>query len=168
MDGGSQVSAQQEVGGAGFVRSRRSRRVSGGETTGCHSESHPGGSGASQSDGGRAHLVVALLSEERLQALVRNELRVQLEAFEERLASQVGRNQEGSGASSPGMKLLSERELAVLLGCHPRTVRRLEQRGKLPRALRIGGSKRWREAEVVSWLDHLRGEGRRLVRRCVS
>ena len=42
--------------------------------------------------------------------------------------------------------------LAGLLGVSLRSVRRLDDSGKLPEALKIGGSKRWFRPEVEEWL----------------
>lgn len=57
--------------------------------------------------------------------------------------------------------MITERELAQMLRCDPRTIRRLEVSGDLPRALRVGGSKRWRLDVIEAWLDTLSREGRR-------
>lgn len=51
--------------------------------------------------------------------------------------------------------LLTVQELAELLRCDPRTVRRLELSGDVPVGIRIGGSKRWRTSDVRQWLDGL-------------
>jgi predicted DNA-binding transcriptional regulator AlpA len=42
--------------------------------------------------------------------------------------------------------------LGQALGLSDRTVRRLDAAGKIPRALRVGGSKRWRLDEIRDWL----------------
>jgi hypothetical protein len=48
--------------------------------------------------------------------------------------------------------LVDAARLGVLLDISERQVRRLDDGGKLPAALEIGGSKKWRIAEVRSWL----------------
>ncbi|MEX0702456.1 MAG: helix-turn-helix domain-containing protein [Planctomycetales bacterium] len=48
--------------------------------------------------------------------------------------------------------LLTAREVAQLLRLSDRTVRRLDSAGRLPRGLRIGGSKRWRRDELLAWI----------------
>ncbi len=55
--------------------------------------------------------------------------------------------------------LLTVHELAELLHCDPRTVRRLELTGEVPSGIRIGGSKRWRTSDVSCWLDQLGSSG---------
>ena len=50
-------------------------------------------------------------------------------------------------------KVLSQPELASLLGCHPRTVRRMELAGELPRPTGTGRLKRWRRSEIEALLD---------------
>jgi predicted DNA-binding transcriptional regulator AlpA len=42
--------------------------------------------------------------------------------------------------------------LAALLKVSPRTVRRLDDRGKIPEALQFGGCKRWSVAEIEAWI----------------
>jgi len=49
--------------------------------------------------------------------------------------------------------LLSANDLAKLLGLSLRSIRNLDSAGKLPRPLRVGGSVRWRRAEIFSWID---------------
>ncbi|MEX0701311.1 MAG: helix-turn-helix domain-containing protein [Planctomycetales bacterium] len=48
--------------------------------------------------------------------------------------------------------LLTAPEVARLLRLSDRTVRRLDSAGRLPRGLRIGGSKRWRRDELLAWI----------------
>jgi predicted DNA-binding transcriptional regulator AlpA len=74
-----------------------------------------------------------------------------LKAFlETRLAELVEELTSAIGHSE--VRLLDERRVAEVLGCNPRTVRRLERAGIIPPALRIGGMKRWRATEVETWL----------------
>ncbi len=49
-------------------------------------------------------------------------------------------------------KLLSVRDLAQRLGLSERTVRRLRQRGELPRGIEIASVIRWRPEEIDAWL----------------
>ncbi len=50
-------------------------------------------------------------------------------------------------------RLLVIREVAAMLRVSERTIRRLEQRGKFPAAIRIGSSMRWREADIKNWIE---------------
>src|SRR5689334_20649504 len=43
--------------------------------------------------------------------------------------------------------------LAVLLSRSPASLFRDDAAGRIPAALRIGGSKRWRYADVVAWVE---------------
>ena len=54
--------------------------------------------------------------------------------------------------------MLTERDVAKLIQCDVRTVRRLEKGGVLPLAIRFGGSKRWRAEAIEAWLDDLSEE----------
>ena len=50
--------------------------------------------------------------------------------------------------------LLSAQALADLLAISPRTLRRLDSAGRLPRAVRIGPQvKRWRRDEIFAWIE---------------
>jgi len=49
--------------------------------------------------------------------------------------------------------LLSAPDVARLLAVSVATTWRLESAGKLPAPLRIGGSTRWRHAEIVAWVE---------------
>lgn len=51
--------------------------------------------------------------------------------------------------------MLTERDVAKLIKCDVRTVRRLEKAGVLPPALRFGGSKRWRAEAIEAWFEQL-------------
>lgn len=52
-----------------------------------------------------------------------------------------------------GAQLLSAEQLAGLLQVSKRTVWRLRSAGKLPRPVQLGGSLRWRSAEIHRWID---------------
>jgi excisionase family DNA binding protein len=64
------------------------------------------------------------------------------------------------GAAVPGVgvteRLVTARELAELLGFAPATIVDWAERGEVP-AFKLGGRLRFRESEVLAWL-----EGRRL------
>lgn len=49
--------------------------------------------------------------------------------------------------------LLSANGLARQLCVSRRTIARLKSAGKLPRALRIGGSVRWRSEDIAQWIE---------------
>jgi excisionase family DNA binding protein len=48
--------------------------------------------------------------------------------------------------------LLDVDDLAERLKVGPRTIWRLESGGKIPKAVRFGGSTRWRRQEVNRWM----------------
>lgn len=62
-----------------------------------------------------------------------------------------------SAVPSPAERLLTARELAALLGFAAGTVVDWAERGDLP-AFKVGGRLRFRESEVLEWL-----EGRRVA-----
>lgn len=43
-------------------------------------------------------------------------------------------------------------ELAELLSVSERSVWRMRSRGQLPASIRLGGSIRWRRAEILAWI----------------
>ncbi|MBC7820701.1 MAG: helix-turn-helix domain-containing protein [Planctomycetaceae bacterium] len=49
--------------------------------------------------------------------------------------------------------LLPASEVAKVLAISIRTLWRLESAGKLPLAVRIGSSKRWRQDELDAWIE---------------
>jgi len=49
-------------------------------------------------------------------------------------------------------RLVSAAELARMLSTSVRTIRRLDSAGKLPRGIRLGGLKRWRQDEIEAWI----------------
>jgi excisionase family DNA binding protein len=49
-------------------------------------------------------------------------------------------------------RLLDAQGLAELLKVSKRTVFRLNNGGKIPAPVRIGGTVRWRENEIVDWI----------------
>lgn len=88
---------------------------------------------------------------EQLRKIVEAVLDTRLAAIEDRLRF-------GAPISGHVRPMITERELAQLLRCDPRTVRRLEVSGELPPALRIGGSKRWQRQVIEDWLDRIQRE----------
>ncbi len=56
-------------------------------------------------------------------------------------------------------KCLTMGQLAPLLGCSVKTLRRLHNAGRLPDPFRIPGSNvwRWRESDIVRYLDEISG-----------
>lgn len=49
--------------------------------------------------------------------------------------------------------LLNRASLAELLNLSKRQISRLKAQGKLPKALKIGGSVRWKQTDIHKWLD---------------
>lgn len=49
--------------------------------------------------------------------------------------------------------LLDAAELAAIVGADVRTVRRWVREGEVPTPFRIGGTLRWRRADVERWLE---------------
>jgi predicted DNA-binding transcriptional regulator AlpA len=57
-------------------------------------------------------------------------------------------------ASTPatGLLVLNTYRLGEVLGLSERTIRRLDSAGKLPRAIKLGGTKVYRADEVRAWV----------------
>lgn len=55
--------------------------------------------------------------------------------------------------ADPVPDLLTQRDLARLLRCHPRTVRRMELAGELPPPIGSGRLKRWRRTDIHQRID---------------
>ena len=77
-----------------------------------------------------------------------------------------GCNNGNKSLTVPDMRAVDAKELGRILGLAVRTVRRLDQAGKLPRPVRIGAAVRWRLEEIQDWLtsgcpDRTRREARR-------
>ena len=93
-------------------------------------------------------------AESQVDALAEFAARIR-ESFEERLQQLEHRLLK----ARPTMRtMLTERDLAKLLQCDVRTVRRLERTGDLPSAVRFGGSKRWLPQAIEAWLNDLSEE----------
>jgi len=57
-------------------------------------------------------------------------------------------------------RLLSKKQVAELIGCHPRTVTRHASNGDFPAPIRLGGRghPRWDIRDVQAWLTEQKGE----------
>lgn len=56
------------------------------------------------------------------------------------------------GAPQIAPVLLTAEETALLVSVSTRTLWRLLSAGKFPRPVRVGGSTRWRRAEIEQWI----------------
>ena len=63
-------------------------------------------------------------------------------------------------ADLPEALLLSDREAAALCGLGRSTWRRLQSAGKIPPALKLGRSCRWRRSELLAWIEAGAPDGR--------
>lgn len=98
---------------------------------------------------------VVVADEAHLRLMLAELLDERLDAAVERIVQQflkIVRHHEPDPATE---QMITERELATMLHCDQRTVRRLEQAGVLPAAIRFGGSKRWRLQQVSEWISAL-------------
>ncbi len=43
--------------------------------------------------------------------------------------------------------------VAAMLGRSPRSIYRDDSAGRMPKPIKLGGSKKWREAEVRQWIE---------------
>jgi excisionase family DNA binding protein len=68
-------------------------------------------------------------------------------------AGRDGQDERSNGRLQTQPLRLSAAELADLLGISARTVWRLDASGKLPKAVRIGGAKRWRRVEIEAFVN---------------
>lgn len=55
-------------------------------------------------------------------------------------------------STKPNNALLTAEEVAAMLSVSVRQVYRLDERGILPAKLKVGGSVRWREADLLEWV----------------
>jgi predicted DNA-binding transcriptional regulator AlpA len=59
----------------------------------------------------------------------------------------------GEGAvTATGPLLLTKADLAAELRTSTKTIDRMDSSGKLPRAIRLSGQKRWRREEILAWV----------------
>jgi len=89
---------------------------------------------------------------ERIREILEDVLDRRLEILLEELLARITPHRSGKGVED---RMITEAELARILQCDPRTVRRLEIAGHIPRALRFGGSKRWRLRSILSWINEM-------------
>lgn len=61
-------------------------------------------------------------------------------------------NRYRTNRDDPDLRAVDAREFGSILGLSVRTVRRLDQTGKIPRPIKIGGAVRWRLDEIKNWL----------------
>lgn len=66
--------------------------------------------------------------------------------------SDSARVSSGNLRATPADRLLTAKQVAILLAVSERTVWRLDSAGKLPRPVRLGGSVRWRSYETHLWM----------------
>jgi predicted DNA-binding transcriptional regulator AlpA len=72
------------------------------------------------------------------------------------MSSIVAIARRSDGATGPGpldRELIDAREFGGLLGLSDRSVRRKDRAGLIPRPVNLGGSVRWRLAEVRAWIS---------------
>lgn len=62
-------------------------------------------------------------------------------------------NSQHEAANAREILAITARNLADMLGLSVRQIWRLNSAGKLPKPLKIGGSVRWKRAEIVHWFD---------------
>jgi excisionase family DNA binding protein len=62
-------------------------------------------------------------------------------------------DQSKSNERAPGAILLKANEVAQMLSISTRTLWRLVSVKKFPAPVRVGGSTRWRAAEVEAWVE---------------
>ncbi len=56
------------------------------------------------------------------------------------------------GEPLPPALLMTVDDLARELRASPKTIRRMDQAGRLPRAIKIGHAKRWPRQTIVAWI----------------
>jgi len=49
--------------------------------------------------------------------------------------------------------LIDIKGVAVMLGRSPRSIYRDDTAGRMPKPIKLGGSKKWRAAELLEWID---------------
>lgn len=68
------------------------------------------------------------------------------------IADRTATANEGSPGTPARILLLSAADVALMLNVSTRTVWRLDAAGKLPKAVAVGGLKRWRREELAAWI----------------
>ena len=61
-------------------------------------------------------------------------------------------------------ELWTVRRVAQALGCAERTVWRMRDSGRMPLAIKLGGSVKWRRKEILSWIEQGCPKPRRAAR----
>lgn len=95
---------------------------------------------------------------DHLRAMISSLFEQQLDRVTAQVAARVS---EIRPAEHQDLAMVTERELASMLRCDPRTVRRLERSREIPQAIRIGGSKRWLLQGIREWMDSKTAEAQR-------
>lgn len=49
--------------------------------------------------------------------------------------------------------LIDIRQVGAMLGCSPRHITRLSERGAMPRPIKLGTIKRWNKSAIEKWLN---------------
>jgi predicted DNA-binding transcriptional regulator AlpA len=57
------------------------------------------------------------------------------------------------GGKNVETELIDARAVAKILDCSPKTIERLEQRGQLPKAMRIGRLRKWSRRAILQWIE---------------
>lgn len=95
---------------------------------------------------------------DHLRAMISSLFEQQIDRVTAQVAARV---REIGPAEHQDLAMVTERELASMLRCDPRTVRRLERSREIPQAIRIGGSKRWLLQGIREWMDSKSAEAQR-------
>jgi predicted DNA-binding transcriptional regulator AlpA len=56
-------------------------------------------------------------------------------------------------AARPDGLLIDIKGVATMLGRSPRSIYRDDSAGRMPRSIKLGGSKKWCAAEILAWVD---------------
>ena len=72
---------------------------------------------------------------------------------EQSVTSTVSEAPSKTAAPAPAQDYLSKQGVADVLGCHPRTVRRMELDGELPEPVVVGRLRRWRRSDIEGWIE---------------
>ena len=65
----------------------------------------------------------------------------------------IGDRTTATAPAGPAALLIDRGAVAQLLGRSIRSIGRDDSAGRLPRPVTIGGSKKWKRAEIVAWID---------------
>jgi predicted DNA-binding transcriptional regulator AlpA len=106
------------------------------------------------------HCVVAILEDERIQGAIAALVDKQLGALEDRLLARIAETIAAQPTTPDSM--MSERAVADLFGCVPRTIRTWEKSGQIPHSIMFGGFKRWRSEEIRQYIAEQASKGERV------